>query len=309
MQVRKTGYFIALAFLVCAWSGADARTVRVGFFQAGEHIWQSGLRGALIEILPRLVPDSIQIEFSPDGFRSANWKPDSCRIMANDLAHMAQLDLIVTLGPWTVEDLIAAGYKKPIISMYRVDPRLEGLADTAGVPTVDNLTVQIPVKKIERDLTLLTQLLPVKRLGYLYFPAGKEAPQIKGVIDSIGKVLGFEAVTAEGVNAFGVFTFFKAYNALDHKIDALYLFPTWGLDAQRLRDLLGQTLGDKIPVFTYEGRMTIERGALASDAGNDLNAVAWYNAWKIVQIIMGKKPSSLPTLVPDEGVPSAVSEK
>ncbi len=299
--LRKFRVMAVLALLICAGSGAAARTVTIGVFQAGEHIWQSGLRSAFAQSLERLVPDSIQIQFSPDGFRTAEWNRDSSRIMAEQLVKVTKLDMIVALGPWTVEDLLAAGCRKPIISMYRVDPRLEGLADTAGVPTSPNVTVQIPVGKIERDLTMLTQLWPVKRLGYLYFPTGNEAPKIKSLIDSIGKRLGFEVVTAEGFNNYGTFAFFKAYNSLDHNIDALYLMPSWGLDGQRLRDFVEQTLGDHIPVFTYEGRMAIERGALASDAGNTLNADAWFSAWKAAQIIMGKKPADLPTMVPSDG--------
>ena len=299
--VRRLSWIAIVVFLLSLGTTARARTVNIGVFQAGEHIWQSGLRSAFSESLQRLVPDSIKIQFIPDGFRSAEWNRDSSRIMAQQLVKVPKLDLIVTLGPWTTEDLLAAGCQKPIVSMYHVDPRLEGLADTAGVPTAPNLTVEIPVGKIERDLTMLTQLWAVKRLGFLYFPTGNEAPKVKSIIDSIGKQLGFEVVTSEGFNNYGTYAFFKAYNTMDHKIDALYLMPSWGLDAQRLRDFLEQTLNDRIPVFSYEGRMAIERGALASDAGNTLNAEGWYNAWKAAQIIMGKKPADLPTLVPADG--------
>ncbi|MFZ1684293.1 MAG: ABC transporter substrate binding protein [Candidatus Zixiibacteriota bacterium] len=290
---------LALSFLL--FGGVDARTVRIGFLQAGDHIMHSGIRTAFGESLTRLVPDSVHIEFSPKAVRSADWNRDSCRSMAAQLSKMTDVDIFLTVGPWAPEELLAAGCKKPIVSLYRVDPRLEGLADTLGVPNAPNLTVTIPDHRIEADLTLLSQIVPIKRLGYLYFPAADEAPKIKQLMDSIGRSLGFDVVTADGMNTLGVFAFFKAYNSLDHKIDALYLMPTWGLDAQRTRDFLERVLGDKIPVLSYEGRMAVERGALASDAGNDVNAQAWFGAWKAAQIIAGKSPASLPTLMPQQG--------
>jgi outer membrane protein TolC/ABC-type uncharacterized transport system substrate-binding protein len=299
--MKKTNILTSLALVFVLVLSAGARTVHIGVFQAGEHIMHAGLRSAFAESITHLVPDSITIEMTPTGFRSADWNRDTCRSMARQLTSMKDIDMVLALGPWTVEELLAAGYKKPIVSLYRVDPRLEGIADSNGTPVASNLTLTIPMHKIEKDLQLFSQMMPIKRLGYLYFPAGDEAPKVKQMMDSIGRELGFDVVTAEGVNTFGVFAFFKAYNNLDHKIDALYLMPTWGLEPQRLKDFLEQVMGDRIPVLAYEGRMAVERGALASVAGNDLNAQAWFGAWKASQIIMGKIPSSLPTEVTEQG--------
>jgi len=286
---------ILLVILPCAAPcGQEQQQVRIAFFEGGESLGHMALTDEYLRQLRQMLPDDIEPATIPRGYKSAGWKRDTCRAMAARLASIEELDLVVTTGPWVVEDLLAAGFKKPIVAMNRVDPMREGLLDEAGRPVVPNLTVHRRPHKLERDLVALTQLVDVKRLGLLYFPTGNERDSLLAQVSELGRKLGFEVVSHEGYNKYGTFAYFKAYHSLDKNIDALYLFPFWDMDAIKTREFLAMVKRDGIPAFVWEGRFLVDRGAFASNAGYTVVAEARFAAARTVRILKGEIPAGLP---------------
>jgi outer membrane protein len=277
----------------------EARKINVGYFEGGKYPVHDQLRNELHRQLELTTPDSIELTFVPDGFRSANWNRDSSRMMARELTGLKKLDLVVTMGPWAVEDLLAAGFTKPIVAMYRYDPVSEGLAGPDQVPLARNVTVGIDPGKMENDLSMLTNLMPVRRLGILFFPSGNERDVVLARARTIGSRLGFEVVTAEGFDLEGTYAFFKAYAALDKKIDALYLPPMWGMDIIKVAQFLKQAAEGRIPTFCSEARYLVDKGALAANSGYTFYPEARYTADKIMRIIAGAVPAELPAVLPE----------
>ena len=269
------------------------KRVNLGFFEGGRCLAHDILRDEFSHQLELMTPHDVEVITIPQGYMSAEWKRDSCRILAREMVQLDAVDIVVAMGPWVVEDLLAAGYSKPILALHHVDPYAEGLLDGRGRPVVENLTVQQRPNQIARDIDALTGLTNVRRLGVLYFPSGDEQATILAQLTALGDRYQFEIVIGEGDDVNGAFAFFKAYSQLSNKVDAVYIFPMWAMDGIKIREFFKMTQRDKMPTFVWEGAYLVQRGALASNSGYSVIPEARFAATKLLQIIEGATPADL----------------
>ncbi len=268
---------------------------RIGFFEGGPYPAHADFRNHFREQLGAMIPSGREAVYVPEGFKSAQWDREKSRGMARELAAADRIDLVVAIGPWSVEDLLEAGFKRPIIAVMRFDPVAEGLADEQGRPLFDNLTVRIRPGKLESDLRYLAELIPIDRLGVLCFPSGNEAATVVDRAGALGRQLGFEVTTAEGFDRNGTYAFFKAYRAIAGDVDALYLSPLWGFDSEKTRQFYSMVDRDGVATLSSEDSYHVTRGALAAGSVESTLERAHYHAFKAVQIIKGATPADLPT--------------
>ncbi len=270
--------------------------IRLGYFEAGEHPLNNGLREEFKRQLDAMAPSDTEFVFVPEGYRSASWHRDSCRIDAAQLAATKTVDIMIAIGPWVVQDLLAAGFDRPILGMRQIDPLADSLIDSTGTPVATNLTVQDMPKKIEDDVAMLARLMPVKKLGVLFFPNNDaERDSIYDRIRVVGRQLGFEVFTGEGFNKYGTFAYYKALAALSDSVDAVYLGPLWGLDITQINQFLGMLVSRKLPAFTWEGRFLVSRGAFATNYAFGIASEARFQADKAIRIARGETPADLPS--------------
>ncbi len=299
MPVRELAKTLAVAILMtlCLVSPNEAgvsRKIRMGYFEGGKYPYHDRLRDEFLKQLNNILPDSIEAIFAPEGYRSADWDKKSSVRMAQELALVKELDLVVALGPWVIQDLLNAGFKKPIVAMHQFAPHFEGLLDKSGKPIPSNLTIHVQRNKLEKDLSRLAELLHLKKLGLLYFPSSIESDSVLAQAKSIGDKLGFEVVTADGENAKGTYAFFNAFGKLDKKIDALYAPPLWGLDIKMINQFFYNTDHERIPIMTSEDKFLVDRGAFLTNNAYGIFSEARFSAFKCAQIIMGRRPVELP---------------
>jgi ABC-type uncharacterized transport system substrate-binding protein len=258
----------------------DQTTWQIGFFEGGAYPAHNDLRQQVYEQLPVLAPSGVTVVFAPHGFKSAGWIRDTSRQMAAELTADTTIDLVFALGPWTVEDLLEAGFDRPIVAMFRWDPVAEGIADSTGRPVAENLTVRVRPGKIRSDLSLFAQLLDIKKLGVVYFPSNDESEQVIAEVRSVGERLGFEVVSAEGYDRNGTFAVFNAYNELPRSIDALYVPPLWGSGPNKVRQYYRQAFLQRKPTLASEGEFHVSRGAAVAASGESARAAARFHVWK-----------------------------
>lgn len=275
--------------------GADS-VMRLGYFVAGDCPYHTALRGEFTHQLQLLLPEHISLEGNPRAYGNADWKRDSCRVLATYLTQVTDVDLMVCMGPWVVEDLLKAGYSRPILAMHRVDPHLEGLLGSTGRPIAENLTVQYSPGKIESDIKAILELKKVRRLGVLYFPTGNEADSLLARIRQVTAPANVEVVYGTGVDNFGTYAFFKAYGELGRDIDAVYILPLWGMDSQKCIDFFAGLADDRVPSVAWDGRVAVSQGAVIGNSGPSLAIEARFNAYKAVQIFEGASPADLPVV-------------
>ncbi len=291
--------FLPIIAALCLFGSAwGATEFKVGLFQAGDFTPHGQLRESFNRSLKLIAPPDTTFVFQANAFKSAQWNRETSRTMARELVAMRELDIIVTIGPWVVEDLIAAGFTKPIVALYRTDPVLEGIADSTSRPRYKNLTVQAVPNRINADITLLHRLKPFKKLGLLYFPSGADSTMVTRYVTSLTRQLGAETVTAYGYNNIGTYAYLKAYSELPADIDAIYCLPLWGLDADKIRELGQRFSTDRKISAAWDGYYAVDKGFLVSTAGFPSEAEGRFAAWKMVQIARGRSPQSLPTELP-----------
>ncbi len=300
-MIRLKTYLAGFLFLFIltgsAFAQSNKRQLLVGYFEGGPHPIHQHFRQELERQLPAVLGDSIQAVFIPQGFRSASWYRDSSKIYAKQLVGVDRVDIMITIGPWATEDLLEAGYKKPIVSMYRYDPPSEGLLNEVGQPKTTNLTITGQGGIIERDLVTLIRLTQPKRVGVIFF---HDSGSGEGTIDQMVRVsqkFNVELEVEEAYNNFGTFAFFAAYRKLSKQVDALYLPPLWGMDAVKIDEFLRTVKTDRVPVLSSEGGYMVEHGALVSNAGYDYLTEARVAALKIARIRNGERPTDLPVLI------------
>lgn len=272
------------------------KQVNLGFFEGGRCLGHDILRDEFSHQLELMAPPGIKVVPIPQGYVSAAWNRDSCRVLAQELVRLEAVDIVVAMGPWVVEDLLAAGYSKPILALHRVDPYAEGLLDARGRPIAENLTVQQRPSQIARDIDAMIGLTRVRQLGVLYFPSGDERDAIISQLTALGQRYQFEVVSAEGYDSGDAYAFFKAYSRLSKKVDAVYLFPMWAMDGIKIREFFKMTKRDKMPTFVWEGAYLVQRGALASNSGYSVIPEARFAVTKLLQIIDGATPADLQVL-------------
>ena len=123
---RLTAAFLILTCLaVMMVPSAMAGEWRIGVMVPGDYAWHSLLRTEFSNELERVIPDTVTIIYPPDGYATAEWDRERSRQNARDFAKSSPVDLLVTFGPWVVEDLLQAGYTGPIVAMHRFDPIAE----------------------------------------------------------------------------------------------------------------------------------------------------------------------------------------
>ncbi len=296
--MRSIRIFLALAVICLAASIAHAKQFKLALFQAGDYAPFSAVQSSFDRTLTLLLPSDTTFQFQASAFRSAEWNRDSSRVKARQLAARKEIDIIITIGPWVTEDLLEAGYTGPIIALGRTDPYLEGLSDSTYRPNYRNLTVQAIPNKVENDIALLFRLKPFKKLGMLFFPTGMDSSRLLSSVESICQSLGAASTSAFGHNNQGTYAYLKAYAALPSDVDAVYLFPLWGLDAERIKELSGRLTAERRSSVSYEGLYAVDKGVLISSAVLPHEAEARFAAWKALQIFRGTSPQSLPTQLP-----------
>lgn len=299
MQLKM--YLTGFLFLSLLFSSAHAqsgkRQILLGYFEGGPHPIHQLLRQELERQLPAVLGDSLNALFIPQGFRSAAWNRDSSKIYAKQLVSVDRVDIMITMGPWATEDLLAAGYKKPIVSMYRYDLANEGLLNEVGQPKATNLTVTGQGGIIERDLVTLIRLTQPKRIGAIFFHDSGSGEETIGQLLRVCQKFQVELEVEEAYNNFGTFAFFAAYRKMSKKIDALYLPPMWGMDAIKIDEFLRAIKADRIPVLSSEGSYMVEHGALVSNSGYTYLSEARVAVLKIERIRHGERPTDLPVFI------------
>lgn len=271
--------------------------LNIGYFEAGKYDIHTILQDEYFKQVENLLPDSIKLVSIPEGYRSAEWDREKSKKMAKQLTSIKHIDLMLAVGPWVVQDLLDAGFDKPIIGMHQFNPKAEGLLKENNRPIADNLTIHFRPSKTFDDINALVKLVPIRKLGLLYFPTDDTTHSLYNHIKSLGEQYGFEVFTATEYDNYGKFAFYKSYNSIKkHRVDALYLPPLWGLSSAALPNFFKMLSNDRVPTFTDEGSLLIQHGATATNNFYGIVSEAYFNAYKTVEIINGATPADLPVI-------------
>ncbi|MBD3333364.1 hypothetical protein GF356_10990 [candidate division GN15 bacterium] len=297
-MTRPAFLAILTGCLLCAAVAATSAqtpvdTIKLGYLEGGKFVVYDQLRAELDRQLRHIAPAGTTFVFLPEAFGSGEWQKDSCRTLAYQLNANREFDLVVAMGPWTVEALLEANFKRPIVALHRFAPGLEGIIAN-NRPIASNLTVHRAPNRLESDLYALARLVEIDTLAVLYFPSGGETDAFLSAVASMGDALGFEVVTGTGEDIYGTFAPFAALPQVERRADAIYMPTMAGLDERQITRFIGRAAENLLPIFSSEGVPIVRLGALASNSGFTYFSQARFNANKILQIVRGATPADLP---------------
>lgn len=294
--MKKLHIGILYLFIFALSLSASAKRINVGYFEGGSYPGHDLLRAEYLKQLDCVLPDTFDIVPISEGFRSADWKREDSRRMAAELTHIDHLDMVIAMGPWVVQDLLDAGFKKPILAMMQYDPKLDNLLDDNNRPIASNLIIMWQPERIKRDLTILSRLTDRRKLGFLYFPSDSSSEKLLSVFRPLAEEFGFSVQTISAYDNFGTFAFFKSYDQLKESVDILYISPLWGLSEQEISAFFDKINKDKNPAFLSDGSLILEKGGLATADYYGTVSEARFFAARTKQLLLGDNPAEFDIL-------------
>ncbi len=288
---------VILIFAPLLFGDTTPRKVIFGYFESGAYFMHKVTSNEFKEKLRIYSGDRYLFEFAPSGYFSANWDRVHSRAMARELKRNREIDMILAAGPWVVEDLLAAGFDKPIVAICQFDPLSAGLIDAEGTPVAPNLTLTYRPNKLRNDLAAIKRIFPDRKVGFIYYPDGDQYERLKAKIELVAAGLGIEIMFAREVTAQEKFSYFVSLQKMPRSTTVLYLPPLWSLELEQIRAFFFETQSAKIATFSSEGFLMLEKDATASNGIWPYRAEAAFCAKKVIAIAEGASPASLPTIL------------
>lgn len=251
-----------------------------------------------------------KIEFPKDAFFSPGWEPEKKEELdkrAKELMARDDLDLIITAGSDATEAILKANNGRiPIIAESVSDAVKSKFVVSEKDSGVDNFTVRIVPGRYLRMFKLFHDVVKFKKLG-LIFPDTENGRKFTNLEDALqaAKERGFEVVEYKKLSrAESTEECLQGIEwLLQQGIDAFFIpslvCTDWTTsDVEKLINLL---MEHKIPTFAREGTKYVKAGALMGFSSIDFTDRGVFLADKMVKILQGAKPRSLPMV--DERMP------
>lgn len=298
MTSRRSIHVLSLLLAAVSLSqAAPARkTVNIAYVEPGRYFQHDRYYTAVKDELAKLVPPDIALRYDAANHFSADWDPVVCRRFAAQLSQRKGIDIIVAAGPWVMGNLLESGADIPIVGIFQpwqVTRNLDQWADSS-LP----FAYVSDSAKISRDLTSLAGLTGARKIGFLWFQSDSADTLPIAEARRAAPSLGVDIIPSLGYTPRGLYAYFLAYNGLPKDIDALYIGPLWGLDAEAITELMRAAVADRIPTFPAEDHMAVSRGAFGTNAMASIQPLARLHAWQIAQIIQGTRPASVIRTLP-----------
>ena len=305
----------------------DGKKWRLGYLGSGEHTEYPRTLRAIVQGLaqlgwlstPELPADlsneqlwaflaehttSAYLEFVHDAW----WQPGHFdaeqrrkvrdAVMAR-LSTLSDIDLIIAMGTWAGQDMVALDTPVPTIVAAASDAVGAHIVASPADSGLDNLLARVQPEHYQQQLRLFHDIVPFKRLGLVYenTPEGKTY----GAVDAAQQVArerGFDVIACHARST-GLTREQASKNVLDcyrrlaPDIDAAYVTlhigtadTTTGHIAQILRHA-------HIPSFAMLGSEYVEQGILLSLAQADYTYVGLFYAENIARIFNGAQARQL----------------
>ncbi len=296
---------LPLMLLACPVSGwAMTHTYKVGYIEGGPFWAFTDLVDSITEHMKKVPDWDDRIEFPPDAYFSPGWDDaGQAKLpnMAQELMARTDLDMIVCAGNAATKAVLAANnYSTPVLAIGLPDPVKSGFIPSSEDSGINNFTTQVDPDGVKRMLFIFHDVINYSRLGYMYFNDQSEKWQkfyLEDAQDAANE-RGFELVTynLEGTEPQQCR---KAIEDLAAKgIDAFFIpaHPCFDWQQNDVQSYLQFFMDKRIPTFSSLGENDVQAGALMGFVNADLEQVGAFVATKVIRILHGQQPRSLPMM-------------
>jgi len=116
---------------------------------------------------------------------------------------------------------------------------------------------------------------------------------------NLAEKYGHRVFTGEHYNNEGLYSYFAARKQIVDSVGIIYAPPLWGLEPERISQFISEAQFGRTPVFTYDGYLILEKGAMICATYYPYLPLAAFTIDKMIKIAMGAEPSELPIIFQD----------
>ena len=257
---------VTLGVAVLATSGLDSaraqdrEAVSIGVVVDGPWERNDEITDLFQQEITAVLTGDFEVQFPAQAAIDGGWTAEGVRDALDQLLGDPEVDLILTVG---VLGSVEAGRRpvlsKPVIAPLIWDANLQAIPRTDdGTSGVTNLNYLEHPAAFERDLRILAEVVPFRRLGVLRGEAYVDgAPELWFGLEQFAAGFGVELeLISVGASADA------AIAALPSDVEAVYLFPLTQLDPGEFDVLVERLIERRLPSFSFLGVEEVERGIL-----------------------------------------------
>lgn len=263
--------------------------VRIGIFKLFDQtLYDESLRG----IMDQLEEDGFSADTATFMIENAMNSYVKAEELVQKLA-MARMDLIVSLGTQASVIVTKAIKDVPVVFSVVYDPLEAGIVDDWEKPghNATGTSTKIPMENI---INTLKEMAPVNKLAVLYMPGEKNSQAQLSALQSVEKKL---QIKVEPVPLFKKQDLEKILQEVVHTSDAIYL--TGSSIVNATVPLIVNAAGKEKMITITHLEDLVRKGVLVGICA-DPYLEGRMAGKKIVQILKGAKPSSIPVGTPEK---------
>lgn len=300
---------------------------RIGYFESGEFAEYPRTLRAIVQGLQKLgwltVPEmpadldgrqlwqflaenvkSDTVEFVADAW----WQPgnfDASRRLAvreaisERLDKQADIDLIIAMGTWAGQDMVALGAPVATVVASTSDAVGSGISRSAEDSGLDNLHARVQPERYQNQVRLFHQIVPFLSLGIVYENSAEgRAYAAVPAVEQVAVEEGFTVKRCHAASknidqAQATHNILDCYRQLASNVDAVYVTAHRGITPESVVDVAAILRDAKVPSFAMLGSDQVRAGLLMSLARAGYSNVGLFHAETIARIFNGARPREL----------------
>ncbi|WP_394065604.1 ABC transporter substrate-binding protein [Alcaligenes sp. WGS1538] len=305
----------------------DGGKWRLGYLESGDYSEYPDTLRAIIQGLQKLgwlsVPDipeqlngrqmwdflvkharSDTLEFVADAWwQPGNFDPAQRPVVREAIRQRLQerhdIDLILAMGTWAGQDMVALGAPVPTVVASASDAVGSRIVASASDSGLDNLHARVQPERYQRQVQLFFDIVKFKTLGMVYEDSleGRSYAAVPAVEQAARKD-GFQMKscttgTNELTTAQATRNVVECYRKLSQEVDAVYVTTHRGITTENIGEIAGILRKAKVPSFAMLDPAQVRAGLLMSLAQADYSYVGLFHAEVIARILNGAKPRQL----------------
>jgi len=226
-------------------------------------------------------------------------RPAMRQAIAQRVSTAHDIDLIIAMGTWAGQDMVALRAPVPTIVAAASDPVQTHIIHSPRDSGLDNLLAGVEPERYERQLRVFHEVVPFKRLGIVFenTPEGKTYSALSAA-RQVARERGFALVTCHApwnnvALSQATQNVLDCYRRLAPDIDAAYVTAHRGITRDSIK-LVARLLQDaQIPSFSMLGAPQVRQGILLSLAQADVSYTGMFYAKAIARIFNGAQARQL----------------
>lgn len=263
------------------------RVIRIGISVDGP--WH--INDKLLDLLKKEIKDALssQAEVQFTKVLTGDWTETEITKLNDELLEDKDIDYVIGFGLLSSVDLARRkSFSKPVIAPVVIDPSHQNVSFSSGTSGVKNLCYLIYPDTFERDIDVLRELVPVKKLIVIASRKYHQSLTKDDVpLEYTGSIKGVEIVTL-----FYNDSAEEVLSAIPKDADAVYMHmvPMTEADFQKIS---GELIKRRLPSFSFLGEYDVRRGLMAAASPDIFPRMLRRIALNIQRIALGDDPGML----------------